>query len=263
MHRMFCVDNVLCLSCFCFFFPGELWNEKPLRFYWAHDLTQLSPKASLSGLRVKLWKTQKRTGRSLDQTSESESHRVVNNSRRWRNRNGTAENKFSLWIYLLIYSAFPNSRGASGSLFLSDVFYVLTDFILSQFGASWLWWQCVRSDRSPACLCVHAVMNACVLIVRATPSSPKQTLHSTDPLHQSQTGNRNEAWVGFPPGRQRRCVRSRVPCWQSSRSAQQHIDRRIENKPQRGLFAASAVWTWTGLTTGRDSPTEQCSPPTS
>lgn len=195
--------------------------------------------------------------------SESESHRVVNNSRRWRNRNGTAENKFSLWIYLLIYSAFPNSRGASGSLFLSDVFYVLTDFILSQFGASWLWWQCVRSDRSPACLCVHAVMNACVLIVRATPSSPKQTLHSTDPLHQSQTGNRNEAWVGFPPGRQRRCVRSRVPCWQSSRSAQQHIDRRIENKPQRGLFAASAVWTWTGLTTGRDSPTEQCSPPTS
>lgn len=196
-------------------------------------------------------------------SSESESHRVVNNSRRWRNRNGTAENKFSLWIYLLIYSAFPNNRGASGSLFLSDAFYVLTDFILSQFGASWLWWQCVRSDRSPACLCVHAVMNACVLIVRATPSSPKQTLHSTDPLHQSQTGNRNEAWVGFPPGRQRRCVRSRVPCWQSSRSAQQHIDRRIENKPQRGLFAASAVWTWTELTIGRDSPTEQCSPPTS
>lgn len=71
MHRMFCVDNVLCLSCFCFFFPGELWNEKPLRFYWAHDLTQLSPKASLSGLRVKLWKTQKRTGRSLDQTSRA------------------------------------------------------------------------------------------------------------------------------------------------------------------------------------------------
>lgn len=268
-------QNVLCGQCsvpllFLFFFSWWTLKWKAtsvLLSTWSYTAEPKGLAQWTQSQTVENTKTHRQvTGPDLQSSfwsSESESHRVVNNSRRWRNRNGTAENKFSLWIYLLIYSAFPNSRGASGSLFLSDVFYVLTDFILSQFGASWLWWQCVRSDRSPACLCVHAVMNACVLIVRATPSSPKQTLHSTDPLHQSQTGNRNEAWVGFPPGMQRRCVRSRVPCWQSSRSAQQHIDRRIENKPQRGLFAASAVWTWTGLTTGRDSPTEQCSPPTS
>lgn len=110
---------------------------------------------------------------------------------------------------------FPNTSGASRSLFLCDVPYVLTDFILSQFWESWLWQQRVCSDLSCVFLCVQAVMNGSVLIVfsqqgQTEPRPALQHKHCipASPLltHQPETRTRTEVWAGFRPGGQRWCV---------------------------------------------------------
>lgn len=115
------------------------------------------------------------TKRSWVWAWESESWNNIQSS---SNSSRTAENKLSLCRKVEI---FLNSRDASRSLFSSDVFYVLPDLILSQFGAWRLCQQIVYSDQRDEWLhadCAHPPRSN-----RVTPSSPTQTLHSVHSLH--------------------------------------------------------------------------------
>lgn len=207
-------QNVLCGQCsvpllFLFFFSWWTLKWKAtsvLLSTWSYTAEPKGLAQWTQSQTVENTKTHRQvTGPDLQSSfwsSESESHRVVNNSRRWRNRNGTAENKFSLWIYLLIYSAFPNSRGASGSLFLSDVFYVLTDFILSQFGDLGCDGSvCVQIGALRVCACTLWWMPACWLW-ELRPAL--QNKHCIPPIlctsHRPGTGMRPE-WDSHLVGR--------------------------------------------------------------
>lgn len=113
---------------FLFFCPGELWNEKPLRFYWAHDLTQLSPKASLTGLRVKLWKTKTHrqvTGPDLQSSfwsSESESHRVVNGDEETEMEQLRINSAFEFIYLFILFSQTAEERAGPCSSLMCFMF---------------------------------------------------------------------------------------------------------------------------------------------
>lgn len=111
-----------------------------------------------------------------------------------RNSSGTAENKFILLHKSWDFS--PNTRGESRSLFLFDDFYVLTDFIVSQFWVSWLWQQSVCSDLSAVFPSVQAVINGCMLIVfshrgQTEPLPALQHKQRIPPINSSHTNQKS------------------------------------------------------------------------
>lgn len=94
---------------------------------------------------------------------------------------------------------FPNSRGASRSLFPSDVFLCFNSFHLVPVWRSVLAVTAERvcSDLSRVFRCLHTVMNGCMLTVQSwpntatpAPASTTQTLHSSTTPHPpaAQTG---------------------------------------------------------------------------